>query len=208
MANIQVLLDDVTTCILMSKSKRTCENINNIVVWLCRLYFRLAEKEDMILESEEFVLAHYKDFWSGLVSRKLRYKYFSFSAFRQVLLEFPFLVDSFLDHIFQTAEEGQIRKAFNQFETLCLISQISIWDPDLVAGKCMEYAKVLCQFLPGLQKPMYIKTTISGLLRFVKNLTSEQKSELMKGSNLEEAIISTKHVRFCRAQTLLRVLKK
>jgi len=62
MATIQVLIDNVISCLLMSQNKKVLENINDIVVWLCHLYFRLAEKEEMIPESEDFVLAHYKDF--------------------------------------------------------------------------------------------------------------------------------------------------
>jgi len=123
------------------------------------------------------------------------------------MIEFPFLEEPFLDHIFQTAEEGKIKKAFNQFETLCLIAQIYSWDPDLLVGKRMEYAKVVCQFLPLIQKPTHINYTIASLIKFVKNLTSEQKSELLKGSNLERTILNVKDIRFCRAQALLKILK-
>jgi len=204
MATLQVLLDDVISCMLMAKSKKDLGFIHDLLLWLCNLYFKVAVKEDLIGEALDFVQEHYKDFWSGLVSRNSRYKLISLAVFRSAMDRFPFLYDSLLDHIFQTAKEGKITKPFNQFETLCFISKAASWDPDLVIARHVEYAKVVCKLLPSLKKPIHIKTAILSLIKVGKSLTSEQKRELLKGSDLEKTLLDVKDVRVKRLMTLLK----
>jgi len=191
MATMQDITSDAIHVMLTSKSKKMLEWVHRCpILWLFKLYFKVALKEGKLAEAQKWAEDQYNIFWSGLINHENRYKYISLQVFRDGFMRFPILVTSMLKHVFETVEEGKITRPFNMFETLCFISQAAVLREKevITAFKAfhVDYAKTFCKLRPRVVKKLHKKTIMQNMIKFVKTLSPEEKSALLKNSDLEK----------------------
>jgi len=190
MPTMEAVMGDAIHVMLRSKAPPILEWVHRCPIhWLFKIYFKIAEKEGKLAEAEKWVQEQYNGFWSGLVKHQNRYRYISLSVFRDAFMRFPMLLDSMLKHVFLTLKEEKVTRAFDQFQTLCFISQAAVWRERSVSAVFkawhVEYAKTFCKLLPNLKKKMHKKTVLLNFIKFVKTTSEEERSALLKGSDLE-----------------------
>merc|ERR1719204_1462379 len=207
MATMQTIISDVLHVMLMSTTMAILGFVHTSpVFWLLKLYFILSDKEGKLAEAEKWVKDQYNDFWSGMLSGKKLYHFISLTVFRDAMMRFPILMNSILKHVFQTVKEGKITRSFNQFQTLCFISQAAVWgDKEMITtfkAWHLDYAETFCKLLPNLRKKIHIKAVILNFIKFVKTISKEERSALLKGSDLEKTLSKVEGERSARLMAL------
>jgi len=208
METIQTIIQDAIYVMKQSRTKAILDFVHSyVLLWLFKLYLRIAANEEKVAQAEKWIQGHYKDFWSGLVARENRFRYISLDVFRSAVLRFTMLVDPLLAHVFQTVKEEKITRPFTQFQTLCFISHAAVLKDKAIIDAFkvwhVEYAKTFCKMLPSLKKKVHIKTCMLNFIKFAKGLTTEEKRALLEGSNLEKLLSEFKGERAPRLLALL-----
>merc|ERR1712060_198371 len=209
MATMKDIADDAIQIALRSKLKAVMQWAHMCpILWLFKLYFKVAKKEGKLAEAEKWVQEQYNQFWSGVAERRMHYKAISLPIFRDAFMRFPMLLSPMLEHVFQTIKDDKIERPWDMFQTLCMISQAAVWRAkgvrDTFKPWRMEYAKTFCVMLPKLVKKIHKRAVLANFTKFVRHLDEEERSALLKGSELEATL---RKINGEKAMRVLFVLK-
>jgi len=209
MATMQDITDDAIQITLRSKLKSVMQWAHLYpILWLFKLYFKLAKKEEKLAEAEKWVQELYNQFWTGLIEHRVQYKAVSLPIFRDAFMRFPQLLTPMLEHVFQTVKDDKIPRPFDMFQTLCFISQAAVWRAKVVQDTFkawhLKYAKTFCIMLPKLVKKIHKKNAMINFTKFVRILEEEERRALLKGSELEATL---RKIHGEKAMRLLFLLK-
>jgi len=193
MATMQDIMHDAIQIMLRSQLKAVMQWVNVCpLLWLFKLYFKIATKEEKLAEAEKWVQEQYNKFWTGLIQHANHYKAVSLPIFKDAYWRFPMLLGPMLKHVFQTIKDGEITRPFDMFQVMCFIAQAAAWREKTVRDTFkpwhLEYAKTFCLMLPKLVKKIHRKTVMLNFIRFVRSLEKEERSALLKGSDLETTL--------------------
>jgi len=191
MATMEDIMDDAITVALKVKIKMVLEWAHAVpILWLFKLYFKLAKKEGKLAQAEKWVQEQYNQFWSGFINHSTKYKAVSLPVFREGYMRFPQLLNPMLDYIFKTIKEDKITKTFDIFQTLCLLSLAATWRDKVSTFHTwrMEYAKAFCLLLPKLVKRIHKKKVVNNFGQYVKYLDYEDRCELLNDTELEPTL--------------------
>jgi len=208
MATMEDIMDDIIQITLRSKLKSVMEWVHyNPLLWLFKLYFRIATKEEKVAEAMKWVQEQYNKFWTGLIEHRMHYRAVSLPIFKDAYIRYPDLVGPMINHVVQTVMDDKIPHTFDMFQALTLIYQAAVWRQksvrDTLKALQIDYAKTFCIILPKLVKKIHKKGALLNFTKFVGTLDEKEKSSLIEGSDLKTMLSKMQGQRVMRLKYYL-----